>query len=1255
MKLRPLILLASLCAPCLPVVTGAEEPRYRILFNGETLDGWKGLDGFWSVQAGSIVGETTAERPTQGNTFLVWQGGEVGDFEFVCRVRFQGNNSGVQYRSALVDAAKSVVAGYQADLHAAPANFGMLYGEKMGKRGIIANRGQQVTVNAAGEKSVVGKVGSDATLVDWEWNELRVVASGNRLVHQINGITTVDVTDDHPEAPRRGILALQLHAGPPMRVEFRDLRLRELAAGEWPVADSRPAEPVAAGTGADSGAAADDWLVAQPVPSWIWAPDTTPDQVLHFRRTFEVSVPVLRRARLYATCDNRLKLFLNGKPVGESPDWPQPIERDVTALIQPGRNVLAAEARNAGGSAAFVLKLEIDSQRERLLTLVTDAAWKLSASAPAGWETAAYDDSTWTTGSGIRVAGSLGVEPWGVPGRKGGGAAAGSGRDALDPLNILTRPGFVVEHVHTVPKAEQGSWVALALHPDGSFYACDQGDKGLFRITVAPSGTKVEAVPVTLPDNPEKPLSGAQGLFWAFDSLWFHRNGGPLYRLRDSDGDGLPETAEVQPSETGGGEHGNHAILLTPDGKALHLVGGNHAKLAAHRRSAVQGWAEDHLFSRMWDARGHARGVLAPGGWVTRFDPETKEQEVVCIGFRNQYDAALNRFGDLFTYDADMEWDMGAPWYRPTRICHVVSGGDFGWRSGSGKWPTYFEDSLPPVVDIGPGSPTGVAAGYGARFPARYQDAIYALDWTFGTIYAIHLTPDGASYRGRSEPFVYGSPLPVTDAVVGRDGHFYFLVGGRGTQSAFFRVRYVGDESTAPSPGNDTPEAAAARDARRRLEAFHGRTDAAALDAAWPHLASADRFLRHAARVAVESQPVAAWADRVLAETRPQALVTGAVALARQGQPAHLAPLLERLLALDPASLDEGPFLGLLRAYQLAFLRLGNPDEALRARVIEELDFHFPHRSGDANTELISLLVHLRAPSVISKTLALIEGRGAPELPDWTELASRNAGYGRGILAMLENHPPSRELGYAMRLRDLKSGWTPEQRRAYFTFLNEAGKGSGGASFPGFVANIRDEALAHCSNEERLALKDITGEDFNPVPTFAILPPQGPGRAWTTDEALAASKRGKANFENGRSLYFSIGCGACHRHAGLGGGVGPDLTSIPNKFDDRYLVEAILEPSKDISDQYGSSVVTLADGTQHLGLAVEHGDKLDLYPPDPKAPPVSLARSSVRSVEPSPVSQMPPGLLNLLNETEVRDLVAYLMSAGNPDDRRFKK
>ena len=197
-------------------------------FNGKDLSGWAGKTEFWSVKDGAIFGQTTKEKPTKGNTFLVWQGGDVGDFVFKAKVRFSGNNSGVQYRSELVgDPENYVVKGYQADLHPKQEYYGMLYAEKW--RGIVAQRFQKVAVGKDGKPKVVGEVGDKKQkLVDSEWNELTIIAVGNRQIHQVNGVTTMDLTDNHPEAKRNGILALQLHAGAPMTVEFKDVRLRHL-------------------------------------------------------------------------------------------------------------------------------------------------------------------------------------------------------------------------------------------------------------------------------------------------------------------------------------------------------------------------------------------------------------------------------------------------------------------------------------------------------------------------------------------------------------------------------------------------------------------------------------------------------------------------------------------------------------------------------------------------------------------------------------------------------------------------------------------------------------------------------------------------------------------------------------------------------------------------------------------------------------------------------------------------------------------
>ena len=204
------------------------------------------------------------------------------------------------------------------------------------------------------------------------------------------------------------------------------------------------------------------------------------------------------------------------------------------------------------------------------------------------------------------------------------------------------------------------------------------------------------------------------------------------------------------------------------------------------------------LLPRQWDAeRPRARH---PRPRRLRREDRSRRQDVgdrSRIGYRNAYDIAFNADGELFAYDSDMEWDMGMPWYRPTRVSHATSGSEFGWRSGTGKWPTYYVDSLPPMIDIGPGSPVGVEFGYGAKFPAKYQKALFICDWTFGTMYAIHLEPDGATYKATKEEFLSRTPLPLTDVCINpADGAMYFTIGGRGAQSELFRVTYVGKEST---------------------------------------------------------------------------------------------------------------------------------------------------------------------------------------------------------------------------------------------------------------------------------------------------------------------------------------------------------------------------------------------------------------------------------------------------------------------------
>ncbi len=260
----------------------------------------------------------------------------------------------------------------------------------------------------------------------------------------------------------------------------------------------------------------------------------------------------------------------------------------------------------------------------------------------------------------------------------------------------------------------------MTVDPKGRLIVSDQYGK-LYRVTLPavdkPDGKlAIEAI--------DAPIGEAQGLLWAFDSLYVVVNRGKafesgLYRVRDTDGDDRLDKVEQLQKISGGGEHGPHAIVLAPDGKSLYVIAGNATRLPTLAGSLVPKiWGEDNLLPYMVDGSGFMTDERAPGGYICRVNPEGDKWELVSMGFRNPFDLAFNRDGELFTYDADMEWDVSTPWYRPTRAVHVVSGGDYGYRNGSGKFPPYYIDSLPGTTNIGPGSPTGIVFGYGAKFPA---------------------------------------------------------------------------------------------------------------------------------------------------------------------------------------------------------------------------------------------------------------------------------------------------------------------------------------------------------------------------------------------------------------------------------------------------------------------------------------------------------------------------------------------------------
>jgi putative heme-binding domain-containing protein len=717
-----------------------------------------------------------------------------------------------------------------------------------------------------------------------------------------------------------------------------------------------------------------------------------------------------------------------------------------------------------------------------------------------------------------------------------------------------------------------------------------------------------------------------------------------LYRVRDTNADGeLDEVRLLREFAGGGGEHGPHAVLLAPDGKSLRVVCGNQTRLTQFDQTRVPPiWGEDHLLRRMPDGNGFMRGVLGPGGAIYSVDPEGKSWELVTVGFRNEYDAAFNRYGDLFTYDADMEWDFNTPWYRPTRVCMCASGAEFGWRNGAGKWPAYYPDSLPAVVDIGPGSPTGVSFGYGAKFPAKYQDAFFICDWSYGKLYAVHLTPDGSAYSGVAEEFVAGTPLPLTDVVVRpEDGALYFTIGGRNTQSGLYRVTYSGSESTAPSRGDD--RFADQRALRAKLESFHGRKDPAAASVAWPFLNSPDRYLRYAARVAIEHQDPAAWRDQALGEKVPAAAIQSLLALVRVSasdpfhRPSGAPPTDEKLKAdilaalgrIDWGGLSNLQRLELLRVYAVLFNRMGPPDKDQREQTIARFDPLYPAKARELNAELSNLLVYLEAPSAAEKTVHLLTAAPTQE----------------------------EQIEYARALRLLKSGWTLDQRKTFFTWFLKAANYKGGSSLKGFFKNMKDDSVATLTPEEKEVLKPI----LNAAPeaqSVAVAAPRPFVKKWTLEELapLVEKELSKRDFDRGRTLFGAANCFACHRFAGEGGSNGPDLTGLAGRFSAKDLLESVLDPSKVISDQYTAVVIRTVNGQTITGRIVNlHGDTLhvntDMLNPGGQT---NVNRKDVEAMQPSKVSMMPAGLLDTLQQDEALDLMAFLLSRGDRNHAMFQ-
>jgi len=884
--MRQAMLLALLSSTV--CITALAEEGYQSLFNGKDLTGWDGNPELWSVQDEAITG--VSDGSLKQNQFISWTGGNVSDFELKLEFRMEGkSNSGVQYRSQrMPDTGPWVVGGYQADIHPAPKYTAMLYEER--GRGILAERGQKVTINKEGKKEVSALPGTFESVDLTQWHELVIKCEGTHLIHQLDGVTVVDINDaQEPGRDLEGVIAFQLHVGPPMKAQFRNIRLKSL----------KPASAAQS--------------------------STVPD------------------------------------------------------LSEGSADVLAAV------------------------------------------------------------------------------------------------PGFKVELLYSVSKQQPGSLSTLCADSKGRLILGDrQGN--LFRLVP----NKLEGTRNISIEKIDIQTGPVESLLWAFDSLYFISRGpgtlpsgeqsGGVYRLRDSNGDDRLDELERLRALSWHGNHGPHALVLSPDGTGIDVLCGSSTSLTELSASRVPAiWDEDVLLPRV-AGNGALANVAAPGGYAARMDRDGKHWELVAVGLSNPCDAAYHANGALLSCDADSETDAGRPWFRLPRICEILSGADYGWRSGSARHLEFFPDTSKSILELGPGEPRAVCFGYGAKFPQRYQQAFFVCQSHSGKIEAVHLRPEGAGFAAEREEFFTCPQLQPTDILIHpHDGAMYLTLAGDSTQAGLYRITYAGMESV-PAASVNSEEGQTERDLLRKLQALHAPDQPQAIAAAWPFLSHPDSVLRSAARTAIEFRPAEEWASTAMNEENQQAKLEALLALCRS-QKRQLkeervpidspAPdwehgmgnslgtkgvmqigILTSLNSLDWTTFNfEQRMLG-LRIVQLALLRCGQPDTFVRDALLNALEDSLPAKRPETNTLLLETLVYLQSPQAASQGMKLLEQTQIIEEQIW----------------------------YAKSLAFLRVGWTPELRQQFLTWCRD----TAGKPLPGdtgtCIKEIQEQALRLLNTNEKAAL-----------------------------------------------------------------------------------------------------------------------------------------------------------------------------------------
>ena len=923
--------------------------------------------------------------------------------------------------------------------------------------------------------------------------------------------------------------------------------------------------------------------------------------VAHFSKLFSLDdLRIVETGQLKVTSDfAHAQVKVNGTTVAELEPYDPPLEIEIRKWLQEGDNWLELEALSVAGPSALAAELIISFPKGKAEPMIIRTGKK-------GWGRAVTTHGKiipkrWAANRLADVTPFSEYNQWkeALPNSKSDENSKPKEDAKQLPEIVRLTPGFAIERLHRA-SPEEGSWVSMAFDDRGRMIIARE-QRGLLR------GKWESGKPLRLRVINDT-LEECRGLLWKDGALFANANDSKgFYRLRDTTGDDQFDDVVLLQSTEGSAGHGRNDLASGPK-KMVHVIHGDSVKIP---KNAVRLTVPEPDKSREL-------------GFWARTRAEGEPWEILARGLRNPYGIDFNENGEAFTYDADNEGDVGLPFYRPTRINHLTPGGNYGWHQQLGNTrslPVYAPESLPTTFDVGRGSPTAVKFGTRSHFPKKWKNALFALDWAYGRIVAAHLTPRGASYYGSGEVFLEGRPLNVTDLDFSPDGSMLFVTGGRKTQSALYRVRYVGkSEESMPETQQEKRRAefsARMRKLNRQLWKAEG-------DLGWQRLDDPDPWIRNTCRVILERRPK---------ETRQEAIhaagwsaldnLTGLLALARTDP--------EDCLPAAGVAIRHAGIKGLSRTEKLTILRICElarmwEDPNLDTEgVPTALEKWLPDLSDPVNRELCRVLIPLGSKKAVSFAID----------------------FHASAVDQLE------ALHYLEALSTAPNDAWPssELRERFFKKLAWANRFSRGDRFmPAFFKSLKRNAVENVSGEtERKRLQALLEAEPGSSSEKDPAPPSVSRqfvKHWTMADFSSLEYSGKPNLKRGREVFTQAQCSRCHVFRDVGRPGGPDLTRAASRFSRRDLLLSILEPSRVVAEAHRLVLIKKKDGAALSGRVVldDFRKSLLYISTNPLALEelTEIPKSDISSVEPLPVSPMPPSLLDTFSKKEIFDLLFWL-------------